>query len=161
MKKTPWEKWEVDFLREVAATMPVEVIAEKLERTEKAVMAKATRIGADIVSRLRGRRWTRAEVSLFGKFSAEEIAIATCRSIYSVRAMRYKLKKLDEERAGIRIEEFTMRGLAYNPGILPAEMIIRQRVKPMPSREELLKRNSFPSVNQNKYLNAMWRSGKK
>lgn len=28
-----------------------------------------------------------------------------------------------------------MRGLAYNPGILPAEMIIRQRVKPMPSRE--------------------------
>ncbi|EIP0500865.1 DUF2737 family protein, partial [Escherichia coli] len=25
-----------------------------------------------------------------------------------------------------------MRGLAYNPGILPAEMIIRQRVKPMP-----------------------------
>ncbi|EFJ2232232.1 DUF2737 family protein [Escherichia coli] len=54
-----------------------------------------------------------------------------------------------------------MRGLAYNPGILPAEMIIRQRVKPMPSREELLKRNSFPSVNQNKYLNAMWRSGTK
>lgn len=54
-----------------------------------------------------------------------------------------------------------MRGLAYNPGILPAEMIIRQRVKPMPSREELLKRNSFPSVNQNKYLNAKWRSGKK
>ena len=40
MKKNPWEKWEVDFLREVAATMPVEVIAEKLERTEKAVMAK-------------------------------------------------------------------------------------------------------------------------
>ncbi|MCV2014067.1 DUF2737 family protein [Escherichia coli] len=54
-----------------------------------------------------------------------------------------------------------MRGLAYNPGILPAEMIIRQRVKPMPSREEWLNRNSFPSVNQNKYLNAMWRSGKK
>ncbi len=61
----------------------------------------------------------------------------------------------------VMTEEFTMRGLAYNPSILPAEMIIRQRVKPMPSREELLKRNSFPSVNQNKYLNAMWRSGKK
>lgn len=54
-----------------------------------------------------------------------------------------------------------MRGLAYNPGILPAEMIIRQRVKPMPSREELLKRNSFPSVNQNKYLNAMLLNWKK
>ncbi len=52
-----------------------------------------------------------------------------------------------------------MRGLAYNPGILPAEMIIRQRVKPMPSREELLKRKSFGSVNDNKYLNAMLRKG--
>ncbi|EAR6265440.1 hypothetical protein DBR69_05825 [Salmonella enterica subsp. enterica serovar Newport] len=103
MKNTPWEKWEVDFLREVAATMPVEVIAEKLERTEKAVMTKATRIGAEMVSRLRGRRWTRAEVYLLDKFSAEEIAIATCRSIYSVRAMRYKLNKLNEERVGIRI----------------------------------------------------------
>jgi len=58
-------------------------------------------------------------------------------------------------------EEFTMRGLAYNPGILPAEMIIRQRVKPMPSREELLKRKSFGSVNDNKYLNAMLRKGGK
>ncbi|EGI2799091.1 DUF2737 family protein, partial [Salmonella enterica subsp. enterica serovar Schwarzengrund] len=28
-------------------------------------------------------------------------------------------------------------------------------------REEMLKRNSFPSVNENKYLNAMLRSGKK
>ncbi|EAV4110476.1 DUF2737 family protein [Salmonella enterica subsp. enterica serovar Chester] len=54
-----------------------------------------------------------------------------------------------------------MRGLSYDPGILPSEMIIRHRFKPMPSREELLKRNSFPSVNQNKYLNAMLRSGKK
>lgn len=61
----------------------------------------------------------------------------------------------------VMTEEFTMRGLAYNPGILPAEIIIRQRVKPMPSREELLKRKSFGSVNDNKYLNAMWRSGKK
>ncbi|VED36718.1 prophage protein [Escherichia coli] len=43
MKKTPWEKWEVDFLREVAATMPVEVIAEKLERTEKAVMGESNK----------------------------------------------------------------------------------------------------------------------
>lgn len=103
MKCIPWEKWEEDFLLEVAATMPVEVIAEKLERTEKAVMAKATRIGAEMVSRLRGKRWTRAEVSLFEKFSAEEIAIATCRSIYSVRAMRYKIKRLNEERSGMRI----------------------------------------------------------
>ncbi|EHN1271673.1 hypothetical protein KHR68_004254 [Salmonella enterica subsp. enterica serovar Senftenberg] len=101
MKNIPCEKWEEDFLREVAATMPVEDIAEKLERTEKAVMAKATRIGADMISRLRGKRWTRAEVSLFDKFSAEEIAIATCRSIYSVRSMRYKLTRLKNERTNL------------------------------------------------------------
>ncbi|EEZ0569083.1 DUF2737 family protein [Escherichia coli] len=35
--------------------------------------------------------------------------------------------------------------------------MIRQRVKPMTSREELLKRKSFGSVNDNKYLNAMLR----
>ena len=29
----------------------------------------------------------------------------------------------------------------------------------MSTREELLKRNSFGSVNDNKYLNAMWRKG--
>ncbi|EHB8039782.1 DUF2737 family protein [Escherichia coli] len=53
-----------------------------------------------------------------------------------------------------------MRGLAYNPGILPAEMIIRQRVKPMPSREELLKRKSFGSVNDSRYLEMILRSKK-
>ncbi|EAQ9966127.1 DUF2737 family protein [Salmonella enterica] len=54
-----------------------------------------------------------------------------------------------------------MRGLSYDPGILPSEMIIRHRFKPINDipREEMLKRNSFPSVNQNKYLNAMWRKG--
>ncbi len=43
----------------------------------------------------------------------------------------------------VMTEEFTMRGLAYNPGILPAEMIIRQRVKPMPSRENCLREILF------------------
>ncbi|EHQ5248876.1 DUF2737 family protein [Salmonella enterica] len=48
-----------------------------------------------------------------------------------------------------------MRGLSYDPGILPSEMIIRHRFKPindMP-REEMLKRNSFPSVNENRFFN--------
>ncbi|EGC6879260.1 DUF2737 family protein [Salmonella enterica] len=54
-----------------------------------------------------------------------------------------------------------MRGLSYDPGILPSEMIIRHRFKPINDipREEMLKRNSFPSVNENKYLNAMLRKG--
>ncbi|EJO6222867.1 DUF2737 family protein [Salmonella enterica] len=29
-----------------------------------------------------------------------------------------------------------MRGLAYNPDILPAELIIRLKFKPMPTRED-------------------------
>ncbi|QUJ02935.1 DUF2737 family protein [Salmonella enterica subsp. enterica] len=42
-------------------------------------------------------------------------------------------------------------------------MIIRHRFKTHQRypREEMLARNSFPSVNENKYLNAMLRSGKK
>ncbi|EHW9779879.1 DUF2737 family protein [Salmonella enterica subsp. enterica serovar Minnesota] len=54
-----------------------------------------------------------------------------------------------------------MRGLSYGPGILPSEMIIRHRFKPISDipREEMLARKSFPSVNENKYLNAMWRKG--
>ncbi|EKI1152384.1 DUF2737 family protein [Salmonella enterica subsp. enterica serovar Brandenburg] len=48
-----------------------------------------------------------------------------------------------------------MRGVSYNPEILPAELIIRHKIKPMPTREELLQRNSFPSINENKYLNAI------
>ncbi|MGR0743833.1 DUF2737 family protein [Escherichia coli] len=40
-----------------------------------------------------------------------------------------------------------MRGLAYNPGILPAEMIIRQRVKPnlkrLPNDSPLSDRQRF------------------
>ncbi|MTH45376.1 DUF2737 family protein [Intestinirhabdus alba] len=49
-----------------------------------------------------------------------------------------------------------MRGLSYDPGILPSEMIIRHRFKPINDipREEMIKRNSFPSVNNNRYLTA-------
>ncbi|EAW3541985.1 DUF2737 family protein, partial [Salmonella enterica] len=37
---------------------------------------------------------------------------------------------------------------------------IRHKIKPMPTREELLQRNSFPSINENKYLNAILRKDK-
>lgn len=53
-----------------------------------------------------------------------------------------------------------MRGVSYNPEILPAELIIMMKFKPMPTREELLQRNSFPSINENKYLNAIMRKDK-
>lgn len=54
-----------------------------------------------------------------------------------------------------------MTGNTFDPGIMPHELIARHRFKPMPTKEELLKRNSFPSVNTNKYLNAMFPGEKK
>ncbi|EHN8852278.1 DUF2737 family protein [Enterobacter hormaechei] len=49
-----------------------------------------------------------------------------------------------------------MIGLTYDPGITPNELVARQRFKPINDipREEMLKRESFPSVNENKFLTA-------
>lgn len=56
-----------------------------------------------------------------------------------------------------------MIGTTYDPGISPSELVARHRFKPMPSREELLSRDSFDNkarLNNNKYLAAMLRSKK-
>lgn len=49
-----------------------------------------------------------------------------------------------------------MIGLTYDPGITPNELVARHRFKPIDDipREEMLKRESFPSVNDNKFLTA-------
>lgn len=49
-----------------------------------------------------------------------------------------------------------MIGLTYDPGITPNELVARHRFKPINDipREEMLKRNSFQSVNENKFLTA-------
>ena len=49
-----------------------------------------------------------------------------------------------------------MIGLTYDPGITPNELVARHRFKPINDipREEMLKKNSFPSVNENKFLTA-------
>lgn len=49
-----------------------------------------------------------------------------------------------------------MIGNYYDPGITPNELVARHRVKPIDDipREEMLKRNSFQSVNENKFLTA-------
>lgn len=57
-----------------------------------------------------------------------------------------------------------MRSQAYNPDITPGDLIIRQRIKPFPSRSELLNRNSFDNehrLNNNKYLTARLREMQK
>ena len=53
-------------------------------------------------------------------------------------------------------EEFIMIGNYYDPGITPNELVARHRFKPINDipREEMLKKNSFPSVNENKFLTA-------
>lgn len=50
-----------------------------------------------------------------------------------------------------------MRNGTYDPGIMPHELIARQRIKPFPPRSELLNRNSFDNEHRlanNKYLTA-------
>lgn len=49
-----------------------------------------------------------------------------------------------------------MIGLTYDPFIQPQELIAGHRIKPINDipREEMLKKNSFPSVNENKFLTA-------
>ncbi|MBB3320955.1 DUF2737 family protein [Atlantibacter sp. RC6] len=49
----------------------------------------------------------------------------------------------------------------YNPDISPNELVARHRVKPMPDKSELLKRHSFPSVNENKYISLMIKGARK
>jgi hypothetical protein len=49
-----------------------------------------------------------------------------------------------------------MIGMTYDPFIQPNELIAHHRIKPINDipREEMLKKNPFPSVNENKFLTA-------
>jgi len=93
MRCERWQSWETDFLREVGGTMPIHLIAEKLERSYGSIYSKAAATGVDLIDLRRGRPWTKAEEFMFGHFSCEEIAEATQRSIASVRGKRNKLVK--------------------------------------------------------------------
>ena len=60
-------------------------------------------------------------------------------------------------------KEFNMIGNTYDHGISPSELVARHRFKPMPDKQELLKRDSFNTrerLQNNKWLNAMLRGGK-
>lgn len=103
-----WQPWENLFLHEVGRTMPVQVIAEKLERSESAVTRQASRIGAQLIRKMTGRAWTPAELHLFGRFSVEEIAKATGRTIYSVRSKRNSLARS----GGLTMREWSTEELA-------------------------------------------------
>lgn len=54
-----------------------------------------------------------------------------------------------------------MIGRNYDPTIFPDDLSIRHRIDKVPTKEELAGRDSFPSVNENKYLDAILKSKKK
>ena len=103
-----WQPFENLFLHEVGMKMSRSEIAEKLERSESAITRQASRIGAPLIRKMTGRPWTPAEIHLFGRFSEEEIATATGRSIYSVRSKRDALARS----GGLTMREWSMEELA-------------------------------------------------
>lgn len=103
-----WQPFENLFLHEVGMKMSRSEIAEKLERSESAIARQASRIGAPLIRKMTGRPWTAAELHLFGRFSEEEIAKATGRSIYSVRSKRDALARS----GGLTMREWTACELA-------------------------------------------------
>lgn len=103
-----WQPFENLFLHEVGMKMSRSEIAEKLERSESAITRQASRIGAQLISKMTGRAWTPAELHLFGRFSEEEIAKATGRSIYSVRSKRNALARS----GGLTMREWSTEELA-------------------------------------------------
>ncbi|HBQ3996094.1 TPA: DUF2737 family protein [Klebsiella pneumoniae] len=54
-----------------------------------------------------------------------------------------------------------MIGRSYDPTIFPDDLSVRRRLDKVPTKEELAGRDSFPSVNDNKYLDAILKSKKK
>ncbi|EJS4818330.1 hypothetical protein NW056_002593 [Salmonella enterica subsp. enterica serovar Ouakam] len=104
----PWQPFENLFLHEVGMKMSRSEIAEKLERSESAITRQASRIGAPLIRKMTGRPWTPAELHLFGRFSEEEIAKATGRSIYSVRSKRDALARS----GGLTMREWSTEELA-------------------------------------------------
>lgn len=54
-----------------------------------------------------------------------------------------------------------MIGRNYDHTIFPDDLSIRHRMDKVPAKEELAGRNSFPGVNENKYLDAILKSKKK
>lgn len=104
-----WQPFENLFLHEVGTKMPLSEIAEKLERSESAITRQASRIGAPLISRMTGRRWTKAELFLLNRFTPEEVAAATGRSIYSIRS---KLQSLTRASGGKVMPEWTTEEMA-------------------------------------------------
>ncbi|RJT47196.1 hypothetical protein [Rahnella woolbedingensis] len=92
MAQQMWERYEMDFLIEVASTMTLKEISEKLERTEGAIKNKASYLGITLLSAKAWSPWTPEQAALFSTHSDKEISLITGRTVKSVCSKRYQLK---------------------------------------------------------------------
>ena len=93
MKCDPWEQYEEDFLREVASSMTADDIGDKLDRTSSSVFNKASRMAIRLTSLKACKPWNQIEEEMIATLPARMVADRTGRSIYAVRAKRYKLSR--------------------------------------------------------------------
>lgn len=91
MAQQLWEKYEFDFIKEVAGVMSRAEIAEKLERTPAAVAVQAHRLGVSLGLLRSSRPWKTSEVALFISHTDHEIKEITGRTLQSVQSKRYEV----------------------------------------------------------------------
>lgn len=92
MAQQMWERYEMDFLIEVASTMTLKEISEKLERTEGAIKNKASYLGITLLSTKGWNPWTPEQAALFGTHSDKEISHITGRTLKSIACKRLAMK---------------------------------------------------------------------
>lgn len=91
MKCDPWEQYEEDFLREVASSMTVEDIGEKLSRTTSAIICKASRMKIKLTAKKDIRPWTQWDDEMVLTQPIKIAADLTGRSANAIKARRFKL----------------------------------------------------------------------
>ena len=93
MKCDPWEQYEENFLREVASSMTADDIGEKLDRTSSSVFNKASRMGIRLTSIKKLKPWNQIEEEMIATLPAHTVSEITGRSVYAIRAKRYKMSR--------------------------------------------------------------------
>lgn len=91
MKQELWEKYEFDFIKEVAGVMSRTEIAEKLERTPEAVAVQACKLGVSLGLLRKSKPWLTSEIALFAEHTDHQIKEITGRTLQSVQSKRYEI----------------------------------------------------------------------
>lgn len=88
-----WEEYEIQFLCEVSETMPLCIIAEKLERKVDSVRKKAKYLGLKTTTMRRFERWSEKDTALFQTHTPAQISRMTGRSYESVTSKLHHLRQ--------------------------------------------------------------------